>query len=128
MPSFTGNKSLLKWKGVVFSPEEEAELERVEKATPEAGTSCATTAGTNPAPTAEKNKDLKDFPSNANGHKVNFVFFAINIFSHVFAFRPSHCFDMFTIFHYVGRHSADDVRILCILFGYRHSVMWERVY
>ncbi|XP_037905933.1 uncharacterized protein LOC119648308 isoform X3 [Hermetia illucens] len=65
-----GNKSLLKWKGVVFSPEEEAELERVEKATPEAGTSCATTAGTNPAPTAEKNKDLKDFPSNANGHKV----------------------------------------------------------
>ncbi|XP_037027621.1 uncharacterized protein LOC119068226 isoform X4 [Bradysia coprophila] len=56
-------KSLLKWKGVMFSSDEEKE-------TPEGDSSCAATVGTNPTPGTEKDFDFNGLTTDEDGHKI----------------------------------------------------------
>jgi len=73
-----GSKSLLKWKGVTFSPDDE------EKKTPGADSnSCGATIGTNPTPGTDRDMDFNGFTTDAEGHKVIFMIF-LSIISFVF--------------------------------------------
>lgn len=60
-----GTKSLLKWKGVMFSPDEEKET------TPGAESSyAAVTVATNPTPGTSRDLEFNRFNGNTEGHKV----------------------------------------------------------
>lgn len=65
---YIGTKSLIKWKGVTFSAEDENE-------TPEADSSCGATIGTNPTPGTDRDLDFNGFTTDNDGNKVKILFF-----------------------------------------------------
>lgn len=80
----TGTKSLLKWKGVILSSDDE------ERESPGTDSCSVATAVTNPSSeTNQPNSDLKCLIGNEPGHKVNIYIIKLNlsIYTHVFEGR-----------------------------------------